>query len=483
VVDDQTGRGVPLVELETTYNGKYVTDSSGFVAFSEPGLMNQKVFFTITSHGYQFPKDAFGINGVALEIKPGGSATLKIKRINIAERLYRVTGYGIYRDSVLLDRPVPIKEPLLNGKVTGQDSVLSAVYNGKIYWFWGDTARPSYPLGLFRTSGATSELPGKGGLDPNIGINLNYIVGDDGFSRAMVNIKGEGLFWIGGLLTVSDDTGRQRMVAHVSQMKSLSERLGRYLIVFDDEKQAFEMLKDVPLDAKLAPDGHPFRAKGADGVDYFYFPAPYPCVRTRADWKSVTDLSSYEAFTCLKPGTHLGVKADVRKAALDRDPGGRLRWAWKKATDPLSPQQLNELVSAGRIKREESPFRLQDVESKKPITLHGGSVYHNDFRKKFVMIGLQVGGEESNLGEVWYSEADRPEGPWVAARKIVTHHKQDFYNPTQHPELDAEGGRFIYFDGTYVNTFSGNPITTPYYNYNQVMYRLDLADPRLHLSQ
>ena len=57
----------------------------------------QSVFFTITSHGYQFQKDGFGYPGVALQIKPGGSKTLKIKRLNIAERLYRSTGQGIYR--------------------------------------------------------------------------------------------------------------------------------------------------------------------------------------------------------------------------------------------------------------------------------------------------------------------------------------------------------------------------------------------------
>lgn len=42
-----------------------------------------------------------------------------------------------------------------------------------------------------------------------------------------------------------------------------------------------------------------------------------------------------------------------------------------------------------------------------------------------------------------------------------------------------DGGRCIYFEGTYSHTFSGNPVATPRYDYNQVMYRLDLADPRL----
>ncbi|MFL5341909.1 MAG: hypothetical protein ACJ8F7_17320, partial [Gemmataceae bacterium] len=117
VVDEQTGRGVPLVELRTVNNIRYVTDSIGVVAFDEPGLMNQRVFFHVFSHGYEFPKDGFGLRGQALQITPGGAATLQIKRQNIAERLYRVTGGGIYRDSVLTGRKVPIREPLLNGQV------------------------------------------------------------------------------------------------------------------------------------------------------------------------------------------------------------------------------------------------------------------------------------------------------------------------------------------------------------------------------
>ena len=57
----------------------------------------------------------------------------------------------------------------------------------------------------------------------------------------------------------------------------------------------------------------------------------------------------------------------------------------------------------------------------------------------------------------------------------------DFYNPKQHPFYDQEGGRIIYFEGTYTNSFSGNPVQTPRYEYNQIMYRLDLSDPRLKL--
>src|SRR5438093_5808975 len=85
VVDEQTGRGVPLVELRTVNGIRLVTDSNGIAAFDEPGLMDQPVFFFVQGHGYEFPKDGFGIRGKAIPIRPGGEARLTIKRINIAE--------------------------------------------------------------------------------------------------------------------------------------------------------------------------------------------------------------------------------------------------------------------------------------------------------------------------------------------------------------------------------------------------------------
>jgi hypothetical protein len=63
----------------------------------------------------------------------------------------------------------------------------------------------------------------------------------------------------------------------------------------------------------------------------------------------------------------------------------------------------------------------------------------------------------------------------------VTHGQYNFYNPTQHPFFDQEGGRVIYFEGTYSDFFSGAHAQTPRYDYNQLMYRLALDDPRLTL--
>ncbi len=95
---------------------------------------------------------------------------------------------------------------------------------------------------------------------------------------------------------------------------------------------------------------------------------------------------------------------------------------------------------------------------------------------------MQLGGESSFLGEVWYAEADTPVGPWAYTRKVATHNKYSFYNPKHHPYFDQNGGRTIYFEGTYSWTFSGSEErATPRYDYNQLMYRLDLGDPRLIL--
>ena len=153
VVDDETGRGVPLIELRTVNALRYCTDSNGVVAFREPGLMGTDVFFSVAGHGYEYPADGFGIRGARLHVAAGESATLKIHRNNIAQRLYRLTGGGVYSDSVLVGEKVPLKEPVLNAQVFGSDSVLNAVHRGKVYWFWGDTNRPSYPLGLFNVPG------------------------------------------------------------------------------------------------------------------------------------------------------------------------------------------------------------------------------------------------------------------------------------------------------------------------------------------
>ncbi len=472
VVDDQTGRGVPLVELRTVNGIRLWTDSHGVAAFREPGLMDQTVFFHVASHGYEFPKDGFGIRGTALKTAPGGSASLKIKRVNIAERLYRITGGGVYADSLLVGEKVPTERPALNGQVLGSDSNVSAIYKGRVYWFWGDTNRPAYPLGNFQVPGATSRLPGDGGLAPEVGVNLDYFLDNKGFAKETARMPGDGPTWLTSLVVLRDGKG-ERMFGGYLKVKPPLEAYARGLAEWDDEKQAFRKVAAIDLKAPLVPDGHAF-LHTTEGVEYVYFANPYPLTRVKADPASLARPADYEGFTCLKEGT----TADDGK--IDRD-GGRVRWSWKKGTAAPTARQEAKLIASGALREDEALARLlRDSDTGKAVVAHRGSVCWNHHRKRWVMIAVQSGGT-SMLGEVWYAEADAPVGPWVYARKVVTHQRYSFYNPVQHPFFDQKGGRFIFFEGTYATTFSGNDDATPRYDYNQIMYRLDLDDPRLVL--
>ena len=474
VVDQQTGRGVPMVELTTTNKIRYFTDSNGIVAFDEPGLMNTAVFFGLKSHGYEFQKDGFGYPGKRLNVVAGGQATLRIKRINIAQRLYRVTGAGIYRDSLLAGHPIPIRQPVLNGQVLGSDSVMSSIYRGKIYWFWGDTNRPSYPLGNFHVPGATSLLPDQGGLEGEVGVDLEYFVGKNGFAKETAKMPGKGPTWIGGLVTLEDKTGRERMFANYVKVAPPMRLYERGLVEFNDGKKVFEKRVEFDMDAPLGPRGHAFH-HAEDGTRYVYFSDHFPPIRVPATVGHLEDSSSYESFTCLKKGS----RAD--SAELDRDENGVLRYAWKADTAALSAKLQGRLIKQGKLQPGEGLVHLQDPDSGKGPIPHNNSVYWNDFRKRFVMILLESFGGPSVLGEIWYVEADNPQGPWVYARKIVTHDKYSFYNPKQHPMFDQEGGREIFFEGTYTTFMTKIEVPTPRYNYNQIMYKLDLSDPRLVL--
>ena len=474
VVDDQTGRGVPLVELRTVHGLRLYTDSQGIAAFREPGLMDQTVYFEVSSHGYEYPKDGYGFHGKALDIRPGGAARLTIHRLNVAERLYRVTGAGIYRNSHLVGREAPIKHPLLNAKVLGSDSVQSAVYRGKIHWFWGDTNRPAYPLGNYHVPGATSRLPADGGLDPERGVDLDYFVGNDGFARPTARMPGNGPTWIDGLVVLKDPDGRERMFAAFAKIRNSLETYERGLAEFDDRAERFEKVANLPLDGPLLPGGHPF-FHSVNGVEYVYFADPYPLVRVRADPESLLHPERYEAFTCLVQGS------PTDRPRVDRTGDGRTpRFAWKAGTPAVDHPRQARLLKQKRLEPDEALLGLTDVETGREVVAHRGSVYWNAYRKRWVMITVEIGGT-SQLGEVWFAEADTPLGPWAYARKVVTHDHYSFYNPKQHPMFAKDGGRIIFFEGTYTRTFSGNPDPTPLYDYNQIMYRLDLSDKRLSL--
>ena len=464
VVDDVTGRGVPLVELGSVDGQVWVTDSAGRIAWDEPSLLGQPVFFTVKSHGYEFPKDGFGMAGLKLTPQPGGRATVKVRRVNIAERLYRQTGRGIYRDSALLGEKVPLADGQGAGKVAGQDSTQVARYHGRLFWIWGDTQRMEYPLGNYRTSAAWSDLPAKGGLSPSVGVNFHYFTDKNGFCKAMVPLKGgDGVVWLDGMCVVHDDAGAEKLVARYQRRQGLGKVLEQGLCVFNDEKEIFESVQ-------VQPNGEDWRTLHGQvtpgrGDGFVYMGVAGLSVRVPATLKGVLDPASYEAWTCV-------VDDGVRRGAT-----GAADYAWRKDGRPLESGKEAEWLKSGKLRAEDCRMLPADAKSGDRVTLHVGTVRWNEHRQRWVLIAVQQSGKSSYLGELWYSEAEAITGPWKKAVKIVTHDHYTFYNPVQHPFFDD--GKFVYFEATYTKEFSGETHATPRYDYNQVMYRLDLDDERL----
>ena len=469
VVDGKTGRGVPLVELKTVNHISYWTDSQGEAVIDEPGLMGQEVYLHVSSPGYEVPKDGFGYRGKALRLAPGGRAKLSVNRTQIAERLYRTTGEGIYRDSVLLGLPVPTRHPVLNGSVLGQDTVLAAVFEGKVRWFWGDTDLAHYPLGNFGVSGATSEVPGHdGGLDPAKGLDLDYFVDARGRSRSMCDWGNEGPKWLEGLMLVPGPDGRTRMVARYTRIRDLGYAHEWGLAAWNEQKKGFESVCTVPFHGGHA-SAHPFLAEDF-GRAYWYV---FPTLRVENRWETVTNMSAYESFTPLERAwtdTNL-------PPALERDARGRVVYRWRAGVAPYRPDPQRMLIERRALPATANWHEMVDITTGLPSGASPvrGSVVWNAWRKRWITLASGA------PGTVWYAESDLPTGPWVYSRQVAEHDPFNFYNPTQHSFFDADGGRTVFFEGTYTTAFSAAATPTPRYNYNQILYRLSLDDPRLEL--
>lgn len=458
VLDETTGLGVPLVTLKTTNHITVTTDSAGWIAFNEPGLMNRLVYFNVEAPGYVLPKDGFGYAGVKLTPEPGKTAEVKILRTNIAQRVCRLTGQGIYRDSTLLGHEPPLPRPNLFADVMGQDSVQVVPWKGRYFWIFGDTNKDSYPLGNFHSTAAWSDRPDNGGLDPEHGIHFEYVTDSKGGVAKMLPVEEPGAVWLFGMLTVPDAQKNEHLLAHYSRWQDLSRRLEHGLAEYNEAEGRFQRVAVLGDEFRWQhPRHNAISVKGADG-DWIHFSTPFCQTRVKADYDSVQNTSAYEALAW---------------SPEEKD------YVWQNAIPPTTQEEEEDLIKQGKMPKAKARMHVVDAHTSKAVRLHAGSVHWNAHRKRWVMIAVQERGDVSYLGEVWYLEAKQVEGPWGKAVKIASHPKYSFYNPSHHAFFDQQGGRVIYFQGTYAETFSGNPVPTPRYDYNQLMYRLDLDDARL----
>ncbi len=475
-VDAETGRGIPLVEARTVNDVLLVTDNFGRIAIAEPEWMDRDVYFSVRSHGYEIDRDGFGFSGVKVPLKPGSKHEFRLKRTNIAERIARLTGEGRFRDSVLLGYPVGDSHRQTPGGVVGQDSVQAIPFKNQLYWFWGDTQRIDYPLGLFRTAGARSSLHPLDDRRLSEGISFDYFVDPKGkFARSMIPYpsKPQGVVWITGLATVRDKTGIEKLVVHYSRREGLSKELEQGLAVWNDDKEIFEPVLVLSLEETWRkPSGHPVIYE-EDGKRWLLFGSPHPNVRVEARLEQVLDPTAYEAFTCNKRDAKKNVLPEFNAAGIPM-------WRWQKELPPTDSKQERAWLNDRLITQEMCRFLPFDAQAPdRSVQLHSGTVQWNAYRNRWILIAGEYGGTSSLLGEVWYAEATSPLGPFKKGIKIATHDRMSFYNVCHHPFLDSSDGRFIYYEGTYTKDFSGSQEATPRYNYNQVLYRLDLGSNKL----
>lgn len=448
VVDEVTGRGVPMVTLETVHGLRLVTDSAGWAAFDEPGLMRQRVYFTVSSPGYAFPRDESGVTGVALDTKPGGATELRLLRLNIAERLYRITGQGIYRDSTQLGKEAPLPSPNLSGGVLAQSDTQVALHNGRLHWTWGQTLLAAHPLRAVAGTQATSELPTTTGLDPTQGIHFQHVTGSDGALLRLLADPEPGEVGLDGLLSVKDAEGGAHLIAHYTRTKLDGKRLDHGLAELGAEGQ-FERLVVLGDDYLWQfPQGQAVQV--AEGErEFFYFATPFAHVRVPAVYEAMLTPSHYEAL------------------AWDEE-AGEVRW--QKLKPPMTQQDEKRWIDKRMIKRGEARCQLRSrAGGEAVVEPTSGSVHWNTHRKAWLLICGTA------TGDVYCAQAAGVDGPWQKAVLVAGHTGHRFTAVTQLPAFDQEGGKIIYFQGT----LEAADLKTPRYDGNALMYRLDLGDARL----
>ena len=425
VVEAGTGWPVPMVELRTLHNVRFVSDNAGMIAFDLPELMGRETWFGVHGPGYGVAADGFGMRGVRLTPEPGKSLRVEVKRTGIAKRLGRLTGAGLFAESQKLGREMDWSE---SGEL-GCDSVQLALHNGRLFWAWGDTVLARYPLGVFHMTAATTEIRPFTTFEPPIRLKLRHYADAKGIPRKVAQMPGSGPSWLSGFASLPDSAGTMRLVATYTKVRGQMEAYETGLCVWNETSENFEPLRVVwsktdesPKPPRI-PNGHPVRWTDGDGREWLLFGNPLPNLRCPATFE-----------------------------------------AWQ---------------DAGRWEAMEAQAELASASGGKPVTPHSGSIIWHPWRKRWVTVFMQRFGDPSAFGEIWYAEADAPTGPWGSAVKVLSHDNYTFYNPRLHPECLVEDSPVLLFEGTYTAQFTNRAHPTPRYDYTQILYRLDLDDPAL----
>ena len=443
IVDGESKWPVPLVELRTTDQRRWVSDNAGVIAFDCAEAMGQETWFQVRGHGYGVPADGFGYEGMKLIPTAGGTLTISVQRRILARRIGRMTGAGQFGESRKLGDRCP---PEIAPHLIGCDSVQNAVHKDRLFWFWGDTTIRKYPLGIFHASGAQTPIaavhsnerspgpPREPLMQPPLSVAFEYWKDLDGSPRSVASMVGQnpthGPTWLTAVVSLPDSAGMPRLVASYMKVEPPLSIYEWGLATWNEETEQFSREKvlwtktsDAPI-APPHPDGHAVLYTDELGMPWVLFGNPLPRLKCPA---------TYEAW---------------------RDPQ---QW--------VSLEPTASMPTSGDKQRTIQP--------------HSGSIAWNAYRDRWVTVFMEQFGSPSAFGEVWFAEATSPFGPWGNAVKILSHDNYSFYNPKIHPYFSVAGSPQLYFEGTYAATFANHAEPTPGFDYNQILYCIDLNDSRL----
>jgi hypothetical protein len=413
IIDKENGWPVPLVELRSVHDSIHVSDNLGLVAIDDPDLLDREVYFHVKGHGYGVAKDGFGYEGVRATLKAGGKFRIELERRNLAKRLGRLTGAGLFAEGEKLGIPPLLPET----GVFGCDSVLTASLGDRVFHLWGDTMLPGYPLGIYHSAAATTPLQPLKKFEPPIAMPYTLFRSKEGKPRGVAKLPGDGPTWLGAMVSFPGE----ELGATWSKIHNHLEEYEVGICTWDAVKKNFvserTLWKSAEGKKPLILRGHPVRWQDKDGKQWLLFGDPFPEARCPDDFES-----------------------------------------WK---NPATWEKIERASSAHTARGEE-------------IKPHRGAIAWNAYKKRWVAIFTQKDGKPSRLGEIWYAESESPLGPWQKATKVLTHDNYTFYNPRIQTDLTPENASFILFEGTYTAEFADHARPTPRYNYNQILYRLDL---------
>lgn len=214
-----------------------------------------------------------------------------------------------------------------------------------------------------------------------------------------------------------------------------------------------------------------------------------PNRRVAAHPEAIVDIERYESFTCFRQGVRVSSKTfQVQPDQLDRDSRGRLRYRWRGQTSPVGPHEQAMLVEAGHLEPEERWIVFRDVRTGRELIHQHHSLQWNPYRQRYAgLFTCRLASESrpastegiQGLNQTWYGEADTLLGPWAYLEKVVDVGDYAYYNPLYNPYFHEQGGRILFFEGTYTRFMDATAPMRPRDNYNQVVHRLDLDDPRV----